>query len=158
VIAPSAKENKQFEAIHKDQVKDLKSSLGNVALDDITIKKACKKLFGDKFVGVLMQNSPIPLRDGYFIINTDFVGGAGLHWMAVVKKSHNVYIFDSFGRRASNILSSFTQKMIDQGFKIHNTDLTDSDQRGYTSVDCGHRSISALKIHNKYGLKAYMSL
>lgn len=158
MIAPLAKENKQFEAIHKAYVKDLKSSLGNVALDDVTIKKTCKKLFGDKFLGCLMQNSPIPLRDGYFIINTDYIGGAGLHWMSVVKQGHNIYIYDSFGRKANNIISSFVQKMVDHGFKIYNTDLSDADQFGYTSVDCGHRSISALMIHSKYGLRAYMAL
>ncbi len=105
-----------------------------------------------------MQNSPVPIRDGYFIINTDYIGGPGVHWMAVVKQSQSVYVYDSFGRNANNIIPAFIQKMIDRGFKVYNTDLSDADQHGFTSVDCGHRSISALILHSKYGLKAYMAL
>ena len=105
-----------------------------------------------------MQNSPVPIRDGYFIINTDLTGGPGIHWMAVVKQSHNVYVYDSFGRHASNLIPAFVQKMADRGLNVYNTDTSDADQFGYKSVDCGHRSISALLIFNKYGLRAYMAL
>jgi hypothetical protein len=89
-----------------------------------------------------MQSSPVPIRDGYFIIHTDFIGGPGVHWMAVVNQGHSVYVYDSFGRRATSILPTFVQKMVDHGFKIYNTDLGDADQHGGTRVDCGHRSIA----------------
>ena len=105
-----------------------------------------------------MQNSPIPLRDGYFIINTDVIGNEGIHWIAIVKQSHNIYVYDSFGRQAKNVIPFFFQKMIDHNYKIFNTDTSDADQHGYTSVDCGHRSISALMIMKKYGLRSFMSL
>ena len=105
-----------------------------------------------------MQNSPIPIRDGYFIINTDVVGGKGIHWIAIVKQSQQIYVYDSFGRQAKHIIPVFYQKMSDRKFTIFNTDTSDADQHGYTSVDCGHRSISALMIMKKYGLKSFMSL
>lgn len=105
-----------------------------------------------------MQNSNIPSKDGYMIINTDFIGGSGIHWIAAYKKGKDIYIYDSFGRLGKNILPNLVKRMKQKGYTIHNTDTKDQDQHGYTSVDCGHRCISALKICKGSGIKAFMSL
>ena len=139
-------------------MKELKNQRGKEELDNVVIHETCEQMFKDEFITVLMQNSPIPNRNGYFIINTDCVGGKGLHWMCFIKVNKNIYVYDSFGRLSKNMLPLFTKKMTDQGYTIHNTDTYDADQHGYTSVDCGHRCIASLMIYHKLGLKAYMSL
>lgn len=105
-----------------------------------------------------MQDSRIPSKDGYMIINTDFTGRPGIHWVSGIKQGKNLYIYDSFGRKSSTLLPNLFQRMKDKGYHIHDADTTDQDQYGTKSVDCGHRSISALKICNDYGIKAFMSL
>jgi hypothetical protein len=136
----------------------LKQQLGNIALSDKTLNTVCKKLFNSKFLGVFMQNSNIPSKDGYMIINNDFIGGPGEHWLSCIKSGKNLYIYDSFGRLGKNILPKLVARMQQKGYTIHNADTSDQDQYGSTSVDCGHRSTSALMIAHKYGIKAFMTL
>jgi hypothetical protein len=136
----------------------LRQQLGNVALTDKTLKSVCSKLFGTKFLGVFMQNSRIPSKDGYMIVNNDFIGGPGIHWLACIKQGKNLYIYDSFGRLGKNILPNLVTRMKQKGYTIHNTDTTDQDQYGNKSVDCGHRCVSALMIAQNYGIRAFMTL
>ena len=150
--------NNQMEAIHRKQVIELKARLGNVALSDSTVSRICRNLFKTKFLGVFMQDSNIPQRNGYMVLNNDFVGGKGIHWLAVIKTGKNVYIYDSFGRLGRNILPHFCRNLQRHGYTIHNTDTSDQDQYGNKSVDCGHRCISALKIAHRYGINAFMQL
>lgn len=109
-------------------------------------------------MGVYMQDQKIPLKNGTFIINNDIMSNKGIHWCAGVIQGKTIYIYDSFGRRSRNLLPIFTQQMKMLGYKIKNTDLSDRDQNGTKSVDCGHRSVSALKIYKEYGLQGYMKL
>lgn len=105
-----------------------------------------------------MQNSNIPSRDGYMIVNNDFIGGPGIHWLACIKQGKNLYIYDSFGRLGKNILPKLVDRMRQKGYIIHDADTSDQDQYGDTSVDCGHRACSALMIAHKYGIRAFMTL
>lgn len=125
-------------------------------MDDI--RGAGKKLFKTKFNGVIMQNSKFPTKDGYTIMNNDMLGGSGIHWLAIIKKGKHIYVYDSFGRLSKNILPAFVKKMTTQGYTIHTADPTDQDQYGYTSVDCGHRCLSALMIANTKGVSQFMKL
>lgn len=147
-----------METLHATQVKKLRKELGVRALDSNTLHAKGKELFKDKFLGVLSQDSPFPTKDGYTIMNNDYVGGAGIHWVAVIKKGKHIYVYDSFGRYSKNILPTFTTKMTTKGYTIHSADPSDADQFGYTSVDCGHRSLSALQIANSKGVNAFMML
>ena len=81
-------------------MKELKTKLGTEELDNVIIHKTCEKMFKDKFITVLMQNSPITNRNGYFFINTDCVGCCGIHWMCFIKINKNIYVYDSFGRQS----------------------------------------------------------
>lgn len=152
---PARSDDDKIEAIHKTQVQKLKKTLGNIPLSDTTLKRLGKKLFGSKFIGVKMQNEAFPNKSGYGIMNTDVKGGRGLHWLAVVKMGTQTYVYDSFGRQAKNIVPKFTKRV---GRGVQNADTSDQDQHGYTSVDCGHRCISALMIADKMGTSAFMQL
>lgn len=127
-------------------------------MSDSLLTKICTKYFKSKFLGVFMQNSKIPIKDGFLIINNDFLGGPGIHWIACILKGKRAYIYDSFGRLAKNVIPKLVKNMKQKGYTILNTDTSDQDQYGYKSVDCGHRSISALLIADKYGTRAYMTL
>lgn len=118
----------------------------------------CRKIGGIGFTGVFMQNEMPPLKNSSFVMNNDVTSGQGIHWVCGVIKGKTIYIFDSFGRRSRNLLPIFSQNVKSHGFKIINTDLSDQDQYGHTSVDCGHRCISSLKIYNTYGLKGFKLL
>ena len=111
-----------------------------------------------KFLGVRLQDETMPSGNGCYILNTDVHDGAGIHWVAVVQHNKTCYVYDSFGRRAQTLLRPFVQNRIGRGYKIKNTDLTDQDQYGYKSVDCGHRCLSALKIYKDHGLQEYLKL
>ena len=108
-----------------------------------------------KFMGVKLQDETMPTGNGCYILNTD---GQGIHWVSVVQQNKTCYIYDSFGRRAQTLLKPFVHNRIGRGYKIKNTDLTDQDQYGYKSVDCGHRCLSALKIYKDHGLQEYLKL
>jgi len=150
--------NTNIEHFHKRNVSLLVAKLGNVPLTGQTILNECKKIKGLKFLGVFMVDQLPPLRAGTFVLNIDVSTGKGIHWTAGVIEGKTIYIYDSFGRRAKNLIQVFRNKVKSKGFRIKNTDLTDSDQYGTTSVDCGHRTISSLKIYKTYGLKGYKLL
>jgi hypothetical protein len=144
------------ESHHNGQVQKLKKKLGNIPLTDMTLVTECKKI--PNFLGVFMQNSNVPLRNGCFIMNTDVLGNSGVHWVAVVIQGKTVNIYDSFARYAHNLLPIFHQRVRSQGFRIQNADLNDQDQYGSSSVDCGHRCISALLVYRDYGVPTFLKL
>ena len=148
--------NDAFEQIHSNQVKALVKKLGNKALSDSDIKKEASTLKLPKFSGIYLQNSVLPEGNCSYIINQDVVGGPGLHWLSVVQQNKTCYVYDSFGRRASNVLPRFYHTMKARGYTIKNTDK-DIDQAN-KNVDCGHRALSALMIYKKHGLDGYMQL
>jgi len=139
-------------------VTKLVGKLGNKALSGGTLADQCARIGGIAFSGIFMQNQMPPLRNSSFIMNNDVTTGPGEHWVSGVIKGKSIHIFDSFGRRSRNLLPIFSQKVKAKGFKIINTDLSDSDQKGYTSKDCGHRTISSLQIYKKYGLSGFRLL
>jgi hypothetical protein len=151
------KTNRDVENHHAEQVRKLKARLGNVALNDTVLRKECRKI--SDFRGVFMQNSRVPLHtNGCFVMNTDVLGNAGIHWVAVVVQGKTVNIYDSFARYARNLLPIFTQRIKAEGFRVRNADLNDQDQYGSTSVDCGHRCISALLLYRDYGVPTFLKL
>lgn len=150
--------NDTFEQIHDKQVKILVKKLGNKAMSDTEIRKEANNLKLPKFSGVFLQNSVLPEGNCSYIINQDVIGGPGIHWIAVVQHNKVCYVYDSFGRGAGRLVPKFHQIMVGRGYKVKNTDLTDQDQYGSKSVDCGMRCLSALMIYKKYGLDGYMQL
>ena len=146
------------EDLHEQQVGDLVKKLGNIPLSDTTLREVSKDFNLPQFKGVMMQNSKMPEGNCTYIMNIDMMGGPGIHWVAVVQQNKTVYVYDSFGRRASSLISHYTNTMKSRGYKVKNTDLSDQDQYGSRSVDCGHRCLSALKIYKTHGLHEYMQL
>ena len=144
--------------IHDNQVKKIVKKLGNKPLSDMELKKEATVMKLPKFLGVRLQDETMPTGNGCYIINTDTNDGQGIHWVSVVQHNKKCYVYDSFGRRSQTLLKSFVKNRIGSGYMVKNTDLTDQDQYGYKSVDCGHRCLSALKIYKDHGLQEYLKL
>ena len=149
--------DKQAEALHARQVKALKSKLGNIALTDTTIARECRarKI---PLLGIYMQDSHVPARDGMFVMNSDTRGNPGIHWVGGIKQGKTIYIYDSFGRTADKLLPIFSQLAKQQHYRVRNAGVNDQDQFGDKSVDCGHRVISSLMVAKKHGLNSFMKL
>jgi len=139
-------------------VTKLVGKLGNKALSGGTLADQCSRIGGIAFTGIYMQNQMPPLRNCSFIMNNDLTTGPGEHWCSCIINGKIIYVYDSFGRKSKNILPIFTQKIKTKGYKVKNTDLSDQDQYGYTSKDCGHRCISSLQIYKKHGLNGFRQL
>ena len=150
--------NDVVENIHAKQVASLVKKLGNIPLSDLELKREAHALKIPDFMGVRMQDENMPDGNGCYIINTDIRNGTGIHWLAVVQKNKVCYVFDSFGRQSCNLVKFFHQNRINRGYRMRNTDTSDADQHGTTSVTCGQRCLSALKIYKDYGLDYYMQL
>ena len=127
-------------------------------MSDYQLKNEASLLKLPRFRCVRLQDEPIPDGNCTYILNTDVKNGQGIHWISVVQQNKICYVFDSFGRKAQTLLKSFVINRMNRGYQIKNTDLTDQDQYGTRSVDCGHRTLSALMIYKKYGLNGYMQL
>jgi hypothetical protein len=102
----------------------------------------------NNFKGIYMQNSKIPKSSGpaCFILNTDLVGGPGIHWMAVYSTGKHYYIYDSFGRKSKKIITHFVKG----GVRFTDSDY-DAEQKD-DETNCGQRCLAWLVFRQKYGI------
>ena len=131
---------------HKKQIITL---LGREALVGATLNSVARDLFGSKFRGVYAQNENT-YKNGYYIINTDLAGKAGLHWVALYITPKTVYVFDSFGRKSANLLPHVVaahkhKRVIDTD---HDRDQSDS------SSMCGQLCLAWLMVVKSLGVRA----
>lgn len=107
-----------------------------------------KKLFGVKFKGVFPSDKIPKLNDlsPYAILNLDKSTESGSHWVAIAKHGDKTYLYDSFGRRDTQIISNL--QFTGNG-KIINTD-NDAEQK-VEEMDCGARSIAFLLFFDNWG-------
>lgn len=113
----------------------------------------CKKLFGDKFMGVFPSDKiPIlSLASPYAILNLDKSTQSGSHWVAISKVGKKTYIYDSFGRHNVKIIPSLSETSEFGNGKIVDTDR-DAEQK-MVQLDCGARVIAWLLFLDEWGIK-----
>ena len=122
---------------------------GTKALDNEMMTVLGNNYIGTNFKGVFPQNK-VPLdKPGYFIVNTDFDGEAGTHWVALISTSKKIYIYDSFGRKHEKLLKNITKRAKFIGKKVVDSD-PDPEQFGNTEI-CGPLSIAFLLVAKKFG-------
>jgi len=125
--------------------------IGDKGTTNITLNNLCKKLFGDRFVGVFCADEYIRLKDNECcIVNSDPSTKSGLHWCALYKHKLNkyksvIYFFDSFGRNPSEVSKYFKNK------KWVPIELNRIES--YRSSNCGELSVTFLLIFDKYKTK-----
>jgi hypothetical protein len=103
----------------------------------------------NNFKGIYMQNySKIPKSStpSCYIINTDLVGGPGIHWVAIYTTGKHYYIYDSFGRQSKKIIPKFVKG----GVRFTDSDY-DAEQKDY-ETNCGQRALAWLVFRQRYGI------
>lgn len=127
----------------------IQRKIGNGITDSEQLNKLGKKMFGKKYLGTFPYDLA-PQKNGYCIVNLDDKTMSGSHWVGVIIKLPNMYIYDSFGRETMSILPNF---------KIAIPHDTDHDiEQSDTEENCGQRSMVSLKVYDKLGLKSYLLL
>jgi hypothetical protein len=133
------------------------AKLGNVALDNFTIDRVCKSLFGSKYKGCYAQDALVSFKPGYYVFNTDVSSGPGVHWIAIRCTKKTAYIFDSFARNPDKLVPILVKRIKSQKLKIISSDRSDAEQRatnrGKLVVICAHACLSFLKCASLYGVR-----
>lgn len=141
---------KEVESFFDEVLRTLQSSMGKDITSEDQLRKVGHALLGKSFKGVFPVDRLPPLRQGQCcVINLDQSGEPGSHWVAVYK-SQPYCIYDSFGRRSSNILPSLkTIQVVDSDY--------DAEQK-LSEDNCGQRSLGWLWCVKKIGIKNAMKL
>jgi hypothetical protein len=134
-----------YNKILKDIVKPISGNKTTYLSELLAIGK---KLFGVKFKGVFPSDKIPKLNDlsPYAILNLDRSTESGSHWVAIAKHGDNTYLYDSFGRKHTQIIPNLYYS---GNGKIIDTD-NDAEQKVY-EIDCGARSIGWLLFFDKWG-------
>ncbi len=129
--------------------------LGKKALDDLQICRLAKELLGKKFIGVYAQDK-LPVKTGYYIINTDLsktINSDTCHWVGVYQTPKTLYIYDSYGRNTSFVLPYIyknTKKKIVESKK-------DPEQFGKSAL-CGQLSLAWLCVVHDLGIRKALTI
>lgn len=132
---------------YNEELRKVENMVGDGSTTNKQINAAGKKLLGRKFFGVFASDNinmlSKSLDEGeYAIINTQNSSQPGMHWLALVKKSGNLVMFDSFGRRHAKLSPEFIGLPIIDG----ESDVTQS----FNENNCGARALAWLLLYDKY--------
>lgn len=136
-------------------LKHIEKHLGKTTTYSDTLYTIGKKLLLIKFKGVYPSDKIPKLNDlsPYCIVNVDKSNESGSHWMALVKSGNHCILYDSFGRRNTQLIPNL--RFSGNG-KIIDTDR-DSEQK-IKEENCGARAMAFLVFYNKYGEKNAMKI
>ncbi len=141
---------KKAEKEYEKYLRQIESKYGNKETNSIQLHKIGKRMFGKKFRGVFASNEIEIMKSGeYAIVNLDDSSKPGSHWVGLVKCRGRSYIYDSFGRKTYKILP----ELIQSGNGVILETENDPEQE-MIQEDCGQRSLSFLKVYDKYGWQA----
>jgi hypothetical protein len=111
-----------------------------------------KEMFGDKFTGVYPQDLiPEFHNPCYFIFNIDTHNKEGIHWLGCYFDGTKYFVYDSFGRTSKRIVPIFVRQVKAEQKKYTDADY-DPEQKD-SQDDCGQRTLSFLKMVERYGVK-----
>lgn len=79
------------------------------------------------------------------ILNLDSSRENGSHWISVYKYKNKLYVYDSFGRKAKEIIPTLKNKII--------IDTDNDKEQKYSELNCGQRCIAWLILFNRWGYK-----
>ena len=143
---------------YKNTLKLIERHMGADTTDEHQLTEVCKNLFDKQYRGTFpVDRLPKLQRGQCCILNLDTSDKPGSHWVAVYKSkdlranNSNLHIYDSFGRKSTQILPSLTKlkKLVDADY--------DSEQT-IAENDCGQRSISWLWCVYQLGIKNAMKI
>jgi len=145
---------------YKDILSLLRKEYGNKAQDGQTLNDLGLTFFDRRTWGGVHPYDTVPIEKyknkTYLIVNTDDSNGPGIHWMSIIKNKSNIYVYDSFGRRTSNVLKKFNRRVLKGGYRIVES-KRDAEQSDYQE-DCGLRCIAWLLVARKYGIRKALTI
>jgi hypothetical protein len=159
-----SKNNSSVDKINSEILPLVESIIGNLTTTNFELNKIGKALFGKKYLGTFasdrfpkvkdlhVNNSMKDSSPKYCILNLDKTGQAGSHWVSCVILKDSILIYDSFGRKTSEILPDTFNK----GQIIQDTDL--DPEQDISEFNCGARCIAALVIFDEHGKKMFLAL
>jgi len=125
-------------------VRDVVDKLGDKATNSIELNLLGKEMFGKKFVGVFPVDKITSAKSKkYSIVNLDSSDQPGSHWISVC----NGHIYDSFGRRASEMNKRFT--------KLGLINSNPNREQSYNEKTCGPHSLAAINVYDVFGKDAF---
>lgn len=143
---------KRAELIYNLALKHIISVVGPQALFSDELEKIAMKMLGKKdFAGVYpLDEIQFPAGTRFIILNTHKSNQPGEHWFSVVKGKNKIYVYDSFGRKTSEMLPSLFKKFA----KVVDSDR-DAEQK-MEEMNCGQRSLSWLFVFQQFGKELAM--
>ena len=139
----------------REYKKILLGLVGNAPMYEDTIDTIGKSSFGERWAGVYSSDEAkklLQMRDVFAIVNTATSRGRGSHWLGVYMTPKGAgYLYDSFGREASQVIWRLNRAALAENIALHNTDSI-AEQRG-TSAVCGQLCLSWLLTTRDLGIK-----
>ena len=129
---------KEIEKVYKKTVKQIEKILKNNGITNSKqLTDVGRELFGKLYRGTFpVDKLPKLKHNECCIINLDTSGMIGSHWVSVYKYRDEYCIYDSFGRKTTEILPSLKHlKHLDSDYDI---------EQQMIQQNCGQRSISWL--------------
>lgn len=104
----------------------------------LQLQKYGKIFFGRKFTGVFARDQmPVNINFQYMIVNLDNSDQPGSHWVACVRDTNGVLVYDSFGRNIPLFVNQIN---------------TESDpEQLLQEENCGQRCLAFLLVYDYYG-------
>lgn len=134
-------------------LKTVESIIGNTTTYQGQLDELASKLFGKRYKGSHSSDRiPHLTNKQCAIINLDPHDLPGSHWVAIYKDSDELCVYDSFGRKTSQILPSAKEgngKTVDADY--------DAEQKIKES-NCGARALAWLVYIDEYGAKEALKI
>jgi hypothetical protein len=141
----------RFDAILR---KEVYPEVGTAVTSDSELNRAGKRLIGRAFTGVYASDTIPPFaRTGssYCVVNIDNHTQEGSHWLGLAKRGTRVYLYDSFGRAASEVLPNLAASCREQGMTL--VAKKSKPEQTRSQEDCGARSLAWLLLFKRYGAR-----
>jgi hypothetical protein len=150
------KNSKNADRFNKEILPLVESIIGNSTTTNFELNKIGKVLFGKQYLGTFAADrfpkKNLSISPQFCILNLDKTGQPGSHWVGCVILKSSILIYDSFGRKSSEILPDTFNK----GQIIQDTEY--DPEQSIEQLNCGARCIAALVIFDTYGKKVFLSL
>lgn len=124
--------------------------VGNQSTYQNKLKEAGEELLGTPDFHGVFPSDKIPrltTLNPYAIINLDNSNEPGSHWVAIAHADRKMYVYDSFGRKSTEILPDIFAS--GNGSNIIDTDY-DAEQSP-KEMNCGARCLAFLILFKYYG-------
>jgi hypothetical protein len=171
------KSAKAVDRVNERLLKKVEQIIGNKTTSNTDLDKIGKYLFQKKYLGTFaadkfpqcrcrsssgipktLAQTPNPRGGcrgdclGYCILNLDKTGMPGSHWVACINLGKTILVYDSFGRKTSNILKNVFRsniKILDSNYDIEQEIHEDN---------CGARCITAILLYDEYGKDIFLKI